>query len=41
MGREHLSFEGRLKELDLFRLEKGAGRDLVMALQYLEGDKGE
>ena len=38
-GLEHLSYEDRLRELSLFRLEKGKPQgDLTAAFQYLKGD---
>jgi len=37
-GLEYLSYEGRLRELDLFSLEKGRHwRDFIVAFQYLKG----
>ena len=37
---DHLSCEGRLRELGLFRLEKrGLWEDLRVAFQYLKGAK--
>ncbi|PKU44620.1 rna-directed dna polymerase from mobile element jockey-like [Limosa lapponica baueri] len=41
-GREHLSYEDRLRELVGFSLEKRRPqRDLIMSFQYLKGATGE